>query len=504
MDDILLINEPELEFGLEKRMTDPRAGLTLFGPYDLKQSSHPQSISYILIGTERGIKKFTSFAKQFQKNIVSYNLNNKNMHLWPPFPGFKEAFHCIFPEQPSWYIELDYKKLISLAKDFDAHKRAYDLVNLYLDAIRRATERDEKIDVIICVIPDIIWKNCRPQSKIKNGTGFKISAHERRLRKMSYGDLFGTYDPVQYNMSVDFRRQLKARAMQYGVPIQIVRESTLIFEEEEEEEAGYRELTPLSDRAWNFSAATYYKAGGKPWRLATAREGVCYIGFSFKRTDDINNNSRTACCAAQMFLDTGDGVVFRGKFGPWYSPKTKEYHLDAKHAEELLRGVIETYYEQGGKSLKEIFLHYRSSISEEEFTGYKQACPAGVKLVGIRVTKTRDGLRIYRTGKWCVQRGTTWIINSRTAYLWASGFKAELLTYDGWEVPIPLRIDIQYGEASIEQVVEDIFGLTKLNYNSCKVGDNEPVTIKFSNKVGEILVSNPDVSHRRPSFKFYI
>jgi hypothetical protein len=45
-----------------------------------------------------------------------------------------------------------------------------------------------------------------------------------------------------------------------------------------------------------------------------------------------------------------------------------------------------------------------------------------------------------------------------TAYLWASGFKPSLLTYDGWEVPTPLRIDIEHGDADIEQVAADIFG----------------------------------------------
>ena len=29
-----------------------------------------------------------------------------------------------------------------------------------------------------------------------------------------------------------------------------------------------------------------YKCGGKPWRLATARDGVCYIGLAFRRTED--------------------------------------------------------------------------------------------------------------------------------------------------------------------------------------------------------------------------
>jgi hypothetical protein len=78
------------------------------------------------------------------------------------------------------------------------------------------------------------------------------------------------------------------------------------------------------------------------------------------------------------------------------------------------------------------------------------------------------------------------------------------MTYDGWEVPVPLRIDVQRGEAEVDQVAKDILGLTKLNYNACHLGDALPVTIKFSDMVGEILVSNPTVQHRKPNFKFYI
>ena len=69
---------------------------------------------------------------------------------------------------------------------------------------------------------------------------------------------------------------------------------------------------------------------------------------------------------------------------------------------------------------------------------------------------------------------------------------------------MPLRIEIQHGEASIEQVARDILGLTKLNYNACPLGDAQPVTVGFSDAVGEILISNPTVTCRRPNFKFYI
>lgn len=383
-----------------------------------------------------------------------------------------------------------------MASHNDANIRAYDVVSTYCDAIERAKKRDEPYHVMICVIPDEVYENCRPLSKVKGGHGRAVSRTER-YRRRGQVDLLR---PDQYELSVDFRRQLKARSMEHKIPIQIIRESTLRIGPPLA--GNMRGLTPESDRAWNLGSTLVYKAGAKPWRLSTAREGVCYIGLAFRRTDD--SDPRTACCAAQMFLDTGDGIVFKGEFGPWYSPDAKHFHLDRENAKKLLAGALETYFDEGGKELKEIFLHSRSTISADEFAGYREACPAGVKLVAVRVQTDREGLRAFRGGEWPAVRGTFWKLSERTAYLWASGFKPTLMTYDGWEVPAPLRIDIEHGEADIEQVALDIFGLTKLNYNTCKLGDALPVTVAFSDAVGEILIANPTVKAVSPNFKFYI
>lgn len=141
---------------------------------------------------------------------------------------------------------------------------------------------------------------------------------------------------------------------------------------------------------------------------------------------------------------------------------------------------------------------------KDQWVGYQNACPKDVKLVGVRVRPERSGPRFYRVGTMPVLRGTFWKISETSCYLYCSGFKPRLATYDGWETPAPLKIDIQYGKAPIEQVAADVLGLTKLNYNACKLGESEPVTIKFSNAVGEILISNPKVTEHRPNFKFYI
>ncbi|HLH16248.1 MAG TPA: hypothetical protein VKX45_03465 [Bryobacteraceae bacterium] len=493
--EIKLLPEPELEFRYGQRTHDPHAGLALFGPHSAGTGTHPRSIVYGVIGAPEGADAFQQWSRRMQDAIVEPLLPKRKMGrtippddrklylLWPPFPGFEGAFASEWPVPGGWRHELDRDKLLALARQKDPNTRAYDVVSTYCDAISLIKKRDEAFHVLVCVIPEEVYQNCRPQSHVKaTGSGTEKPPSLEAL-----------------SLSVDFRRQLKARAMEFGVPVQIVRETTLRIGPPRK--GNNRGLTAESDRAWNLGNTLYYKAGGKPWRLSTARKGVCYIGLAFRRAGGADR--RTACCAAQMFLDTGDGIVFKGEFGPWFSPEEKQCHLDRQSARNLLTGALATYSEQGGEKLTEIFLHSRSTINADEFAGYQDACPAGVKLVAVRV-RSDFSTKMFRAGEWPVVRGTFWKLSDRSAYLWASGFKPSLLTYDGWEVPTPLRIDIEHGEADIEQVAADIFGLTKLNYNTCKLGDSLPVTVGFSDAVGEILIANPTVKATSPSFKFYI
>ena len=496
---LTILSEPELEFRYSQRVTDPRDGLSLFGPHDADAPSHPAALSYGVVGTRKGMDLFSAWSSAMVSPWIGAP---KNRHrLWPPYPGFEAAFACIWHSQPVWKRTLDGQILSDLARRHDPYERVYSVVDQYLSAFQDLEKLDHAPDVMVCVVPDEVYQNCRIRSKVTDPTGESVSSE--RIRSRMRGQLeFSAYTREQYDLSLDFRRQLKARAMAYDVPLQIIRESTLRLSDENQ--FGRRPLTPLSHRMWNLGSTLYYKGGGKPWRLSTARDGVCYIGLAFRR-QDAGGSTRTATCAAQMFLDDGDGIVFLGEYGPWYSPETRQYKLTSEAAYELLYGALETYNQLHGKGLTEVFLHSRSEISAEEFEGYRAAAPDGVEVVGIRVRQSRDGPRLYRPDKpWPVMRGTLWQHSPSGGYLFGSGFRPRLGTYDGWETPAPLQIDIQHGEADVVDVARDILGLTKLNYNACNAGDSLPVTIKFSDAVGEILVSNPTVTDRKPTFRYYI
>ena len=499
MTSVSYLGEPKLEFRFGQSVSDPRDGLALFGPFDTDNPTHPRGLAYATVGTDVGVAAFAAFADRLAGPIpTDVGLDAR---VWAPFPGFAAAYECAWPRSTTRTFCLDAADLDRRARHSDASRRAFEVVEPYLDAIQRVARRDDPVQVVVCVVPDFVYANCRPLSRVKESVGDTISRRERQSRRKGQANLFESYDPEMYRYSVDFRRQLKARAMEFGVPVQVIRESTLRLGAEEAH--GARSLTPLCDRAWNLTTALFYKAGGKPWRLTTARDGVCYLGLAFKRASP-DSASNTACCAAQMFLDSGDGIVFMGETGPWYSPVTKQCHLSPESAERLIRGALETYAALDGKPLKELFIHSRSSIDEDEFEGLARGAPAGVSVVGVRVRQDRLGVRLYREAKFPVLRGTMWQTDARRAYLWTNGYKPELATYDGWETPAPLAIDVQWGEADSRRVAADILGLTKLNYNACRLGESSPVTVGFSDAVGEILVANPTIAAASPKFKFYI
>jgi hypothetical protein len=101
----------------------------------------------------------------------------------------------------------------------------------------------------------------------------------------------------------NFRRYLKAKAMQYNVPIQIVRDRIV---------KPTSEMQDPATIAWNFFTALYYKASGTPWALIRkdSAETTCYAGISFFKSRD---KSTTQTSIAQIFNELGKGVILRGE-----------------------------------------------------------------------------------------------------------------------------------------------------------------------------------------------
>jgi hypothetical protein len=293
-----------------------------------------------------------------------------------------------------------------------------------------------------------------------------------------------------YVYEEQFHNQLKARLLDGMVLTQIVKESTLSnIRKPTDSDFDARAAARQSEIAWNLCTAIFYKVGGRPWKVADIRDGVCYVGLVFKK-DETTGTSKNACCAAQMFLDSGDGVVFKGALGPWYNDETGDFHLSYAAAKALGELAIKSYIKKAGGPPKEMFIHGKVRFEPNEWQGFKDAAGNDTSMVGVRIREEKN-LKLYRKGQNPVLRGLANIRSERSAHLWTRGWTPRIQTYPGREVPNPLIIDISKGEADINIVLKDILALTKLNYNTCIFGDGMPITLKFADAVGEILTAGP-------------
>jgi hypothetical protein len=499
---LIKIEEPRILFAHNQKMEDPRDGLTLFGPLE---NNKPYGIRNGVISTKEGLRKFKYYLKSIQ-----FPVYNKNNITRPIFPGFETVFRMAWNTDRLIHIEITNSELGKVLYHEDAHNRTYNTVSLISDKIIAAQDEDATADVWFVIMPDEVYQYCRPNSSIKKELVVtKKTTNKTRAKKFISEPSLFEQDNVEsepFKYEANFHNQLKARLLLHSIPTQILRESTLA-PNEYLNPFGFpkRDFSKITGHlAWTISTAAFYKTGGRPWKLADIREGVCYLGLVYK-LDERSSDTRNACCAAQMFLDSGDGIVFKGAVGPWYNKKKGEFHLKRKQATELIKIAMDTYIQKEGKPPKEMFIHAKTKFNDEEWQGFSDAVTVETNLVGVTI-KTNVPLKIFRQeSKFPMMRGLAYIENESSAFLWTKGFVPRLDTSLAMEVPNPLHITISKGFRDIETVLADILALTKLNYNACVYADGEPVTLRFADAIGEILTAAPLGDKTPPlSFKFYI
>jgi hypothetical protein len=473
----------------------------LFGPHE-KLGKY--TIQVGVVGTPFGISLYEEFVKRINKPIMSTDEISR-----PSFPGFENVFGIKWPVKPAIARELNPGKIQKILLNPNVRFRTYDMVTLYIDAIETAQLNEEtKVDIWVLTVPKDIWLKCRTNSE----TVSESNQHLQAIKSISMGQglLFEEFkDEYEEEIKAlevdwDFHDQLKARLLFQGIltPVQIILEPTLQFKDKYKEKEFEENMK--AHLAWTQSTTIYYKMGRLPWKLSDIRKGICYIGLVFKKYG-AGKHSGYACSAAQMFLDSGDGTVFKGNNGPWMDKDEKEYHLKRDSAKALISLALKSYFERNGKYPGEIFIHGRASFKRDEWAGFidaVDACSSNTKLVGI-VIKESSKLKLFREieseeCKYGVLRGLAFSISEKEGYLWTKGFVPRLNTSTSIEIPNPLRVIIDKGDENLEQILKDILSLTKLNYNGL------PVTLRFSDRVGNILTAVENIGNKALPFKYYI
>ena len=415
---------------------NPKDGLFLFGPVDDK--ANPTEMRVGVVGTRTGLTRYATWVSSIQQYIPPKAIDRGHHAGWP---GFQAVFGARWPTESLVTLRVEDKAAHDTIRLKDPHEAVYKTVSLFSDPIRQHLRESETPPSIwFVVVPEDLYRYGRPQSSVPTDEripGTQYLDHKTGRRILSEGSMFPEdIEAAQmYRYERNFHHQMKARLLDTKAVVQIVRETTLA--PREEDTAVRRALEDPATVAWNLCTTAFFKATGRPWRQARVRSGVCYVGLVFKRSDTDPDHGN-ACCGAQMFLDSGDGLVFRGAVGPWYSDERKEFHLNRDKAAELMSLVLESFRNNHGDTPTELFVHGRKRFEDAEWEGFQSAVTEGTNLVGVRIAPSTR-LKLYTRREMPVLRGTALRITSRWGFLWTKGFIPRLRTYPGMGGPESAR-----------------------------------------------------------------
>jgi hypothetical protein len=489
------LDEPLLEFGSGKGMA-VKEGLAEYGPYSLRLgTAHPRAVNVGIVGTRASIRGARSFLERAGGNVSS---GGRSAILAPEFPGFPALMHSDLGLDPRWSTELSEEDVNGVLAQ-KPQKAFQDALQMWIEAIHDLARRDVRPDVILCAIPRQVLDRCahieRPRrrrgSGRTRGRRVRVLKGQLSLLDTDAASIESVSQPRPEDLaSRNFRRALKAAAMDANVPIQIVTPN--LYEE------GLRGQQDPATRSWNLSVALFYKAGGIPWRVQPEAEHTCFVGISFHhlytQDDHVVYSS-----LAQAFSSDADGFALRGDAMPW-DAEGRRPSLGEEEAFELLRKVVSAYRDRIGRDPLRLVVHKTSEFTSQERTGIQRALSAipAVELHTIRSTE----LRLIRQGSYPPHRGTLCHFGS-AAFLFSTGYSTIRETYDGPHIPAPLElvgIEPNRGDATAREVL----ALTKMNWNSADDHTAFPITLAFARKVGLIMSEVPSDREPHPLYRYYM
>lgn len=492
---ITRLQVPELEFCGPGFFHDPRRGLTDAGPFDMRfGAAHRTQVRVAVVGDIEMHGKVAAWLLRCQSEIPALTPNGTQ----PSFPGFQTVYRSELVADPSWFVPFDEAQLKAALgrKPYEGFER---IVALYSQTIAQVYQ-DFRPDVVICAIPEAIEKRFWSVQRLLSSSEKTVLKRTAKQTGPVQLELPFDWEPEEVPEDLlrrDLRRALKAEAMRIGVPIQIVRDNTLLDARSNEEPAA---------RAWNLTVGLYYKAGGIPWRIRARGPETCFVGITFHHLRT-TRRSLVHSSLAQAFSTNGGGFALRGStLDPDPDNPSRTPHLTMNEARALGDRVLKEYTARNGEPPKRIVLHKSSRFWQEEQEGFQLAFK-DVPVVQL-VALSPSSIRLVTHASYPPSRGTLLSINGSRHFLFTSGFLPDLGTYPGPHIPVPVEL-IVHGDvdmADIRDAAVDALGLGRLNWNTSDLRSSQPVTLGFARRVGGIMAEYGHLTDQEPdpSYRYYM
>ena len=450
------LKEPRLIFANGEHIC-PRRGITAYGVFDQTQETRRGEIYVGGVGSSECMEMLEGWLDRCKTGIAAPK-DAKQENLKLAFCGFNKmgGFGADIRFSADLARQIKNSDIAGVIAIRSRTERINAAIELYFENIKFLAQ-NRHVDVIVCVMPEKLFK--------------VISTEEEQGEE--------TLEESTVREELNFRRALKARAMSFGKPLQLIRQVNL----DTNKSAGQQDD---ATKAWNFCTALYYKSGPTiPWKLEqqTSRAASCAIGIAFYRSRD----RQTLCTSlAQIFDELGNGLILRGT--PVDIDKEDRVpRLSAQQSYDLIKAALNEYRVALRNFPARVVVHKSSNFIADEIEGIEEAA-RDLHIDGVDFVTVLDSkLKLFRDGNYPPFRGTLAHIEDDRLLLYSRGSVWYYQTYPGMYVPQPIEIRIVKSEESPTLIAKEVLGLTKMNWNNTQFDGKYPVTLGCARKVGEIM-----------------
>jgi hypothetical protein len=280
---------------------------------------------------------------------------------------------------------------------------------------------------------------------------------------------------------------VKAFAVQRGVATQFLDEDTL--------------NNSYQCRVWWWlSLALYVKGIRTPWVLDTLAEDTAFagLGFSIDRSSERGRHVVLGC--SHIYSARGEGLQYR--LSKIEEPIIRRGNAfmskdDARRTGETIRQL---FFDARHRLPGRVVLHKRTPFTKDEREGLIDGLN-GVQCVEMLEIQVDEALRYVasvtrRDGtidedNFPVRRGTVMKLDDFTALLWVHGATTAINPQRKYfqgkrRIPAPLTIRRHAGKTPLEQIAEEILGLSKMDWNTFDLYTKLPATLQSSNEIARI------------------
>lgn len=256
---------------------------------------------------------------------------------------------------------------------------------------------------------------------------------------------------------------------------------------------------------WALALAIYVKAGRTPWTLSNLRNDTAFVGIGYSVSESCKGRQMIIGCS-HIYSSDGQGLKYKlSKINDVTFDEKKNPYLTEDEAFRLGLGIKELFFNSFSEMPKRVVVHKRTPFKAEEIKGLtKCLVNAGIAEVDLIEIAHEDNVKCFALNRqfnldgFPIKRGTCFPYNDNSAFLYTHGVATSIrnvhysYVQGGKSIPTPLKIVKHYGAGDMTQIISEILGLSKMNWNSFGLYTKMPCTIESSNQIARIgwLLSN--------------